>query len=142
MVLEAMMSTSEERQDIGYDRRKMTFPIAAREIELQDSSSWPQLQIADIIASSAAYCLRTAIQGGTDDFCRALLQTRTLDGSFRPVWPETKVTPAELGTTELGGIDPVDHIGEYVSKRLGGIPPKGQRRRAEGRGELPVWPHP
>lgn len=129
IVLEAMMSTSEKRQEIGYDRRKLTFPIAAREIELEDSATWPQLQIADIIASSAAYCLRAAIKGETSDFCQALLQTRVLSGSFRPVWPEMKVTPAELGTAGTGGIDAVDHIGEYVSKRLGDIPPKGRRRK-------------
>jgi hypothetical protein len=60
-----------------------------------------------------------------------LLETRVLAGSFRPVWPELKVTPEELGTTEVGGIDAADHIGDYVAKRLGGIPDKRQRRKMQ-----------
>ncbi len=129
LVLEAMMSETDEHIEIGYDRRKMNFPIAAKEIELLDSAAYRQIQVADIVASGTAYCLRASISRSADAFSEALLKTRVLSGSFLPVWPELKVSPEDLGTTELGGVDSVDHIGEYVARRLGGIPAKGERRK-------------
>jgi len=129
VVLEAIMSATDERVEIGYDRRKMVFPIAAREIELLDSSTCTQLQVADILAGGSAHCLKTAMLGRSDDLAMALLKTRVLSGQFRRVWPELKVSPEELGTDEIGGIDAIEHMGAYVRKRLGRIPPKGQRRK-------------
>jgi len=129
LILEAMMSTSEEPVSIGYDRRKMVFPIMATGIEFHDSSLIPQIQLADIIASSAAYCLRASLGTQVDTFANELQRTKILSGNFRPVWPEIKVTPEDLGTKKVGGIDANNYIGEYVSKRLGGIPPKGVRSK-------------
>ncbi len=129
VVLEAMMSATGERVKIGYDRRKMTFPIASSEIELRDSASYPQLQVADILASGAAFTLRATVRGEQDDFTKGIAESRALQGRFMPVWPELKVTPQELGTDETGGTDVLKEVGSYVSKRLGGIPPKGQRRK-------------
>ena len=129
LVLEAVMSTSEKSVIIGYDRRKIVFPIKAAGIEFHDSSLYPQLQIADIVASSATYCLRASLCQQTDSFARDLLHTSVLSGTFRTVWPEAKVTPDELGTTKVGGIDASNYIGKYISKRLNGIPPKDARRK-------------
>jgi hypothetical protein len=128
LVLEAMMSTSEKSLIIGYDRRKIAFPIKAASIEFLESSLYPQLQLADIVASSAAYCLRTSFYQQNDSFMRDLLHTNVLSGNFRPVWPEAKVTPDELGTTKVGRIDANNYIGKYISKRLNGIPPKRLKR--------------
>ena len=124
-----MMATSEKSVMIGYDRRKTAFPIKAAGIEFHDSSLYLQLQIADIVASSAAYCLRSSLDQQTDPFARDLLHTRVFSGNFHSVWPEAKVTPDELGTTKVGGIDASNYIGKYISKRLNGIPPKGARRK-------------
>ena len=129
LVLEAMMSTTEEQVVIGYDRRKKVFPISAVGIEFRDSKEYPPLQVADLLASSAAYCLRESQRLRSDVFAAQLLQTNALSSPFLPLWPEPKVSPEELGTTEVGGIDPNDYMGKYVSERLGGIPPKGQRRK-------------
>lgn len=126
--LEAMMSVHGERVKIGYDRRKMTFPIAAEEIEFHESSSFLQLQVADIIASSFAHCLKASLNSIEDEFTKELRKTRVLNGSYLPVWPEPKVTPEELGTDEVGGIDAASYIGQYVSKRLGANPEKAERQ--------------
>jgi hypothetical protein len=127
LILEAMMSISEEPVSIGYDRRKSVFPIMATGIEFHDSSLIPQIQLADIIASSAAYCLRALLGTEIDTFAQELQRTKVLSGNLLTVWPEIKVTPDDLETNELGGIDANNYIGEYVSKRLSGIPPKGKR---------------
>jgi hypothetical protein len=129
IVLEAMMSTDESPKEIGYDRRKMAFPFRASGIEFQDSAVFPAIQIADIIASSTAYCLRSSFHKRSDRFVDELLSTAVLAGTFRPLWPQLKVTPHDLSTDVIGGIDANSYVGNYVSKRLGGIPPKGQRRK-------------
>lgn len=129
LVLEALMSTTDETQRIGYDRRRMNFPITAQGIDFRDSATYPQIQVADLLASSAAYALKSAVSGVAGSFASEILATRVLSGSVESIWPELKVTPEELGTTEYGGSDVVNYIGEYVSKRLGGIPVKGRRRK-------------
>lgn len=131
VVLEAMMSTTEPAKVIGYDRRTMSFPLTATGISLCDSATEPALQVADVIASAASYALRNSKPEDSDDFAESLLATRVLgDGNWEPVWPELKIDPVELGTEgPAPRVNPCDRIGAYVSKRLGGIPPVGQRRK-------------
>lgn len=125
VILEAMMSTTDRPVEVGYDRRKTVFPIAASGIEFCSSDATPQLQVADVLAGSAGYCLRASAQRTRNAFATELLRTRALAADFLPVWPEPKVTPEQLGTTELGGIDAIDFMTKYVSGRLGGILPGG-----------------
>jgi hypothetical protein len=129
IILEAMMSETEERRQIGYDRRTMQFPISARGITFRDSRECLPLQVADLLASATAYCLKLLMRRQKNDFATSLLQTHAMTHPFRPLWPEAKVTPEELDTTATGGIDPNEYVGDYVAKRLGGIPPRGQRRK-------------
>jgi hypothetical protein len=132
VLLEAMMSTTEQPTQIGYDRRQMAFPILADGIDFRDSEDMPQLQVADLLAGSTGYCLRTAAQGVTDSFATKLLTTRALAGHFLPVWPERKVTPDELGTAQVGGIDAASFMGDYISRRLAGILPLRSGGSANG----------
>ena len=124
-----MMSTKEESLIIGYDRRKKVFPIRAKGIEFRNSSECPQIQVSDIVAGAVAYSLGKAFHKEPDSFADDLLSTRTLSGHYYPLWPEMKFTPEELGTDAVGGIDANDYVGAYVARRLGGIPPKGARKK-------------
>ncbi len=108
----------------------MSFPFTATGIRLEDSAAVPALQVADVIASAASYVLRDSITGASDPFAAQLLNTAVLSATWAPVWPQLKVTPEELGTEEDSPrVDPHDYVGGYVSKRLGGIPPQGERRK-------------
>jgi hypothetical protein len=130
LVLEAMMSTREQPKAIGYDRRKMQFPISATGISFKDSKSEPSIQLADIIAGSVFYVLKSSIADDDDGFAAELRTTRVFSGDWFPVWPTLKVSPSELDTDEPApSADPIDHVGAYVSGRLGGIPPAGKRRK-------------
>ena len=128
IILEALMSTTDEQVQIGYDRRKMVFPIKADGIKFHDSSLYPQLQVADVIASSAVYFLRSKIKNDNNAFAKELNDTQVFSGTFLPLWPELKVTPEELGTTENGGIDPNDYVGEYVATKLDKTHHLGKRK--------------
>jgi len=130
IIIEATMSTKEEIINIGYDRRKMAFPIRANGIRFQNSSTCPQIQVADIIAGATAYSLCKTIHKEYDKFAEEILLTKSLkDCHYCSLWPEQKFTPEELGTNEVGGIDANNYVGAYISRRLGGIPPKGKREK-------------
>ncbi|HEY5956548.1 MAG TPA: DUF3800 domain-containing protein [Polyangiaceae bacterium] len=132
LILEAMMSVSDTPRLMGYDRRKMHFPLRATGITLRDSRSEPSIQVADIVASSCAYMMRSQLLSDGDPFVGELLGTRLFQGTWLPVWPSPEVTPQGLGTEEPAPeSDPHNHVGNYVSARLGGIPPVGQRRKAK-----------
>jgi hypothetical protein len=130
IVLEAMLTADGEPEVIGFDRRKMMFPIRAHGIEFGDSKVYLPLQIADIISSGAAYLLKARIEQRQSDFLERLLATHAFSGEFHPVWPHLAFSPEELGTTEPAvGPDPHVRIGEYVARRLGGIPPPRRRSK-------------
>lgn len=119
-ILEAMMSETESRELIGYDRRKMLFPISAGGINFCDSTSVPQVQLADIIAGSIAYCAKALFHDPEDQFALRLRQTKVLSRDVRHFWPSTKVTPEDLGTDKIGGISLADYVAEYLTNRLRG----------------------
>ena len=129
LLLEAMMSETEPRKTIGYDRRTMQFPIAASRIEFRDSKSCLQLQVADIVAGATCLYLKADLLGSHNIFSKVVGATLVLNQPMLPLWPSTAVTPDELGTDQVGGIEPNDFVGQYVSDRLGGIPPVGARRK-------------
>lgn len=130
LVLEAMMSVTEPPQKVGYDRRQAHFPLSATGIRFGDSQNEPVLQVADVIASSAAYVLRASITGKPDAFCQEMLSSQVLRGTWAPVWPTSEVTPAGLDTeAPAPAVDPHDLVGGYIRQRLGMIPPAGSRRK-------------
>ncbi|ARL15319.1 hypothetical protein BOC46_07060 [Burkholderia pseudomallei] len=52
-----------------------------------------------------------------DDLAIATRELRRLDWVFDAVIPTTDVTPEALGTEEVGGINPVDGVIDYLSQR-------------------------
>ena len=126
--IESLMATDVPTQTIGFDRRTTAFPIRSSGITFDVSShDNPQLQIADIIAGAAAFCLapRESRDEPPDPFATELLGTNFGQVDVGGVWPSTKVTPDELGTDSVGGIDAVTHITEFMSRQ------RGLRRESE-----------
>jgi len=131
IILEAMMSTSEPPQTIGDDRRTHPFPLAATGIVFGSSKVEPMLQLADILAGSAALVLRCRAQGKSERFAEEIMKTDALSGAYAPVWPHFAIDPEEMGTNAPAPrADPHQLVGDYIANRLGGIPPVGQRRKS------------
>lgn len=120
-LLELLMDTELPTQIIGYDRRTSAFPIRASAIRFDlRSDQSPALQVADVVAGGLGYCLtQMAITGGKPDpFVRDLLEETNLGQIYvSGVWPTTKITPEELGTEAVGGINAVDHITAFIAHR-------------------------
>lgn len=115
-VLEAIMSTTEKGVLVGYDRRKSVYPIKAPGIRFKNSSNDVRIQVADVVAGSIAYCLKKLASGEEDEFSAEIISTKALDVGVQRVWPNPLVTPEDLGTEEVGGIDPNAFLGNYIER--------------------------
>jgi hypothetical protein len=102
---------------IGYDRRKFEFPLKATGIAFSDSRSHASLQMADLLAGATAYRTSAVARGKRDSFSDALGDAGLDRFLIGALWPSTDVTPEELETNEVGGINAVDYIAEALAKR-------------------------
>lgn len=113
-----MMALShEESVLVGYDRRKFRFPLRATSLSQADSREHPQLQVADLCAGLINHFNKCNLVGELDDLAIATRELRRLDWVFDAVIPTTDVTPEALGTEEVGGINPVDGVIDYLLQR-------------------------
>lgn len=83
---------------VGQDRRKIKFPLPVKELRLEDSKHFPQLQIADLIASAARAHGSGLVARTQDPFLDALRDAGLLKALAGGVWPTGMVSPEELET--------------------------------------------
>lgn len=104
--------------EIGYDRRKFVFPLKAKSLEFGNSRKFPQLQMADLVASASAYLCSCRANGTMDEFAQALETDARLDRFvINALWPSAEVTPEALETDQEGGINAVNFIADTLSKK-------------------------
>ncbi|MFC3626991.1 DUF3800 domain-containing protein, partial [Vogesella amnigena] len=113
--LESMMDPAIESAIIGYDRRSFEFPLKATGISFADSVDHPALQLADLIAGATMYWASWLTREGNDEFADSLEAAGIRRFVFQTVWPSEDVTPETLGTTEVGGINAVEHMTNALS---------------------------
>lgn len=116
-IFKKFMDISKITEVYGYDRRTFELPIKARSLTFHSSQEYPQLQIADIVASAAAYYVNCLKENKLDDYLFKELQRIKIENYFKDmvIWPTTYVTPQELGTIYTGGQNPADGVAEYLS---------------------------
>lgn len=109
---------------VGYDRRKMNYPLKVSDIIFVDSTTHRQVQIADIlsgaIANAAKARTKGELQSGTfarDVFELCFAKELIIDA----VWPNHEVTPEELGTDKDSRPDDVD-AATYAAMIMKGHP--------------------
>lgn len=117
---ESMLAlTGEESHLIGYDRRKMQFPLRALTLTQASSTNHPQLQVADLCAGVLNHFNRCWMAGEFDELATATKELKRIDWVFDGVVPSTDVTPEALGTSDSGGSNAVDAMTEYLHRRQG-----------------------
>ncbi|MDX9872964.1 MAG: DUF3800 domain-containing protein [Clostridia bacterium] len=116
-IWDAVMDPNLKPTMVGYDRRKMTFPIAVKETVFEKSEIDVGLQLADIIAGCTTYAINWLIggQNSSDDYGREIFNIIG-DLPAHTVWPEDKVTPAELGTIGDNAQDPNDYLARIIKE--------------------------
>lgn len=109
--------TGEESHLIGYDRRKMRFPLRALTLTQADSTLHPQLQVADLCAGITNHLHRCWMAVNFDELATATRDLGRVGWTFGGVVPSPDVTPEALGTTEGEGTNAVDAIAEHLWRR-------------------------
>ncbi|MFY9995542.1 MAG: DUF3800 domain-containing protein [Leclercia sp.] len=116
-IFDLFMDWTKESEEFGYDRRKFELPLKARSLTFHSSAEYPQLQVADIVSSAAAYygnCLKKK----SDEYLFQELQTIKIDKYFNDmlVGPSTAVTPEELRTVHKGGVNPANGVAKDLTE--------------------------
>jgi hypothetical protein len=106
---------------VGYDRRKMTYPIAVHETRFENSENYAGLQLADVLAGALTYYGKWLADSKTpSDEYGVKLNKIFLDMDIdQMIWPSPNVTPADLRTTGENAEDPIAHVQEIIEKSKG-----------------------
>ena len=99
---------------IGSDHRSFDLPLKAHAITLSNSKLVPQIQIADIVASSTAYFAKDIINDTPDDFTLRLKAVGIEKFMMNAVWPDMRVNPREFGIDNLVPWNSKDHLEDFV----------------------------
>lgn len=108
-------SIGEEKVEVGFDYRKMTYPLAIDSVSLESSKEIIQIQLADLLASSLTYCIKKIhIEKSDDDFAKQIMNSKIGHINTYPIMPSNKLTPKDLGTEDDNGINPLDHLAKKM----------------------------
>ncbi|PTB33386.1 DUF3800 domain-containing protein [Photobacterium phosphoreum] len=112
------MDWTQDKIEVGYDRRKFDLPLKGRSLNFGSSTEYPQIQVADIIASSFAYWAAGIDSGETEDYFFLELDKLNLHRLLTPnvIWPTKHVTPKELGTEFDGGLNTANYTAEFLMR--------------------------
>lgn len=100
---------------VGYDRRKMQFPLNVISTRFCDSKDYLQLQYADLIAGATAKWAEAAWnEAKKSKYTVALEEAGIAKFIFDLLWPTNKVTPEELGTDS----DNAGDIVEFLARKI------------------------
>ena len=113
---EAVLSQANPAAVVGQDRRIIEFPLPVKGFHLEDSRKFPQLQVADLIAS-AARAHANGYLTGMSTFLDALSDAGLYESLAGGVWPTNWVTPKDLGTEGPVFGDAAAHISRIVKPK-------------------------
>jgi len=106
----------EARTLIGYDRRRFEFPLRAQSLTFADSRVTPQLQVSDLVAGAIAAEGIGKIKETETDLTEMLKTVNLERFLIGAQWPSLEVTPQQLGTEEVGGINATDFMAAHLEK--------------------------
>ena len=82
----------------------------------EDSTKYPQLQIADVCAGAIAHYLRCLHNGESDEICDVLEASKSLEWVVDGVVPHPAVTPEDMDIHDTSGTNPVDPFVERLKR--------------------------
>jgi len=116
-VLEACMSKDVPHAVIGYDTRKIEFPLRANGVSFSDSKNDYRLQVADLLAGSFAYWAKgLIIDFREDNFWKKLNELDINKFASLAVWPvdPINISSSEKYTDDGSGVNAVDYMSSHV----------------------------
>jgi hypothetical protein len=102
---------TEEKIDVGFDDRKMTFPLQIDSIEMVDSKHHIQIQLSDLIGSSFAYYAKNILleKDENDTLAKIISTTRLAKMDVHPLQPDLSIFEKEFKRSE-SDINPLDFL--------------------------------
>ena len=117
-IWDALMDPNLRPVEVGYDRRKMVYPISVERTDFQPSEEWAGLQLADILAGAIARQARWLSEGNNEcDTYANEIWSVMQEVTVFPLWPEPKFTPEELGTTGPNAMSHIDYHIEIMDRK-------------------------
>jgi hypothetical protein len=113
---ETVLSQANPAAVVGQDRRILEFPLPVKGFRLEDSQRFPQLQVADLIAS-AARAHANGYLTGMSTFLIGLSDAGLYEALAGGVWPTDAVTPTDLDTDGPVFGDAASHISRLVKPK-------------------------
>ena len=100
-----------EKIDIGFDKRKMTFPLQIDSIEMVDSKFNIQIQLSDLIGSSFAYYAKNILleMNESDTLAKIISNTRLAKMNVHPLQPDLSFFDKDFKREE-SDINPLDFL--------------------------------
>ena len=113
-MINLVSNQEKERIEVGYDIRKMTFPLQIESINLVSSENVKQIQLADLLGSAFAYYAKHKLINNNDDKVAEIISNSKLAKiEVHPLVPTLDKMPNELGFIDDGkGINPLDYLAE------------------------------
>jgi len=101
---------------VGYDSRKMYFPIRVEKTDFRNSKDLAGLQLVDILAGAMTRCMKWKSEGQQDgdDYAKELFSFLPECFGGHMIWPSPCVTPEDLGTTGDNAADPIEHFIQII----------------------------
>jgi hypothetical protein len=112
----------DEAIEVGYDTRKMTFPVQIGTVELVDSKDSEQVQLSDIIGSSFAHYAKNILLGENpeDKVAKIISGTKLAEMNVHPLQPDFSVMERNEFDTS-GDIDPLDYFARKALENEEGL---------------------
>jgi Protein of unknown function (DUF3800) len=114
---ESVLNPTNPTAVVGQDRRTIAFPLPVKGLRLEDSRHFPQLQVADLIASAARAHASGIVARSSDPFLDAMRDAGLLNALAGGVWPTALVRPEELDTDGPVLGDAAEFISRLVKPR-------------------------
>lgn len=98
-IWEILVSKEVPKVEVGYDRRKIRFPLNVEKTRLENSKEYLQLQFADLLAGATATFGKGLLKQATDSsYAGALREAGIEEFIIGGLWPSNEVDPDMLET--------------------------------------------
>lgn len=98
---------TDEKIDVGFDERKMTFPLQIDSIEMVDSKHHIQIQLSDLIGSSFAFYAKNILLEKDDTLAKIISTTNLAKMEVHPLQPDLSFFEKEFKSGK-NDINPLD----------------------------------
>jgi len=102
-------------KEVGFDDRKIKFPLNINSLSLIKSEDSRHIQLADIITSSVTYAVKTIYgqKNSNDEFANSIYKSRIMNIDANIMWPSLDEKEIKTPDNEINALD---YLADIASK--------------------------